>query len=110
MKMTSYQVESRKTAFYPRDAGGLPTYPALKLAGEAGEVAEKIGKVIRDEGGVITPDRRQDIMEELGDVLWYVSNLAGDLGLDLEDVAQVNLKKLESRAKRNKLHGSGDRR
>lgn len=85
-------------------------YPALKLAGEAGEFAEKVGKIIRDEAGVISPGARLALLKELGDVLWYVSAAARELKSDLEEVAQMNLDKLAARAAGGKLGGSGDER
>ena len=65
------------------------TYPALGLAGEAGEVAEHAKKAIRDDGGEVTDERRAAMTKELGDVLWYVAQLASELGLELEEIAQV---------------------
>lgn len=85
-------------------------YPALKLAGEAGEVAEKVGKIIRDKGGVIFEADRQALKKELGDVLWYIAALARELDFSLEDVAQANLDKLAGRVQRGTLQGSGDDR
>ena len=78
--------------------------------GEAGEVAEKVAKVFRDELGHFTVESKQAIKKELGDVLWYVSALANELGFKLSDVAACNLEKLNSRAERGVLKGSGDDR
>jgi NTP pyrophosphatase (non-canonical NTP hydrolase) len=103
-----YQRFSRRTAAYPRDA--WLTYPALGLVGEAGEVAEHAKKAIRDHGGLIDDERRTAISKELGDVLWYVTQLASELGLELEDIALENLEKLFSRQRRGMLSGSGDDR
>lgn len=85
-------------------------YPALGLAGEAGEVAEHAKKAIRDDAGVVTEERRRAMAKELGDVLWYVSQLASELGLELEEIARANLEKLLSRQRRGVLSGSGDER
>ena len=85
-------------------------YPALGLAGEAGELANKVKKVLRDDGGAITEERRKDLLDELGDVLWYVAELATCLGGDLQEVAAKNIEKLQSRAERGKLQGQGDQR
>lgn len=86
-------------------------YPALGLSGEAGEIAEKVKKWVRDEGGeVITEDRRDAILKELGDPLWYIASLADDLGYTLQDVVDANVAKLTSRKERGVLHGSGDNR
>lgn len=109
MNFEEYQKKSRKTAKYP-EAGKNFIYPTLGLAGEAGEVAEKIKKVIRDKGGKIDSETKELIKKELGDVLWYVSQLATELGLSLDDVANHNIKKLYSRLERDKLNGSGDNR
>lgn len=109
MTFEEYQKKSRKTAKYP-DAGSNFIYPTLGLAGEAGEVAEKIKKVIRDDGGEVLPEKKKDIEKELGDVLWYVSQIATELGLSLEEVAEKNIEKLYSRLERDKLHGDGDNR
>lgn len=109
MDFKEYQEKSRKTALYP-DKDNNFVYPTLGLAGEAGEVSEKIKKVIRDKGGVIDDETREMIKKELGDVLWYVSQLATELGLLLDDVAEHNIEKLYSRMERNVLHGDGDNR
>ena len=79
MDLNNYQRQARNTALYP-DLGSNPIYPALGLCGEAGEVADKVKKVLRDEAGVFSDERRQAIALELGDVLWYVSQLADELG------------------------------
>ncbi|HEV3283666.1 MAG TPA: nucleoside triphosphate pyrophosphohydrolase family protein [Solirubrobacteraceae bacterium] len=108
MELNEYQRLSRRTAEYPRDA--WLAYPALGLAGEAGEVAEHAKKAIRDDGGSISEERRAAMAKELGDVLWYVAQLTSELGLELEDVARANLEKLGSRQRRGVLSGSGDDR
>jgi len=109
MTFQEYQEEARKTAIYPNKDNNF-VYPTLGLAGEAGEVAEKIKKVIRDGNGIVSEEKKVEITKELGDVLWYVANLAKELGISLEEVAQKNLEKLQSRQQRNELHGSGDNR
>ena len=103
MTFSEYQEKARSTAIYPQDRAIV--YPALGLAGEAGEVAEKVKKWIRD--GALDKD---SIAKELGDVLWYVAQLATELGLELDQVAQANLDKLASRSARNVISGSGDSR
>jgi NTP pyrophosphatase (non-canonical NTP hydrolase) len=108
MELSDYQRLSRRTAEYPREA--WLAYPALGLAGEAGEVAEHAKKAIRDDGGSVTEERRAAMAKELGDVLWYVAQIASELGLELEDIAQGNLDKLLSRQRRGVLSGSGDER
>jgi NTP pyrophosphatase (non-canonical NTP hydrolase) len=109
MDFSEYQSRSRRTATYPR-AGEDLTYPALGLCGEAGEVAEKVKKTLRDDGGVLSDERRDALARELGDVLWYLSQLATEAGLDLEEIAEENLDKLFSRQERGVLRGSGDER
>ncbi len=109
MRFSEYQRLSRETAVYPQLGENL-VYPALGLCGEAGETAEKIKKAMRDDGGVLTDERREAVAAELGDVLWYVAQLATEAGLDLEEIADANLEKLASRQRRSVLHGSGDER
>ena len=108
MDLSGYQARSRVTAEYPREA--WLAYPALGLAGEAGEVAEHAKKAIRDDDGTVSDERRAAIAKELGDVLWYVAQIATELGLDLDEIAQGNLDKLLSRQRRGVLSGSGDER
>jgi NTP pyrophosphatase (non-canonical NTP hydrolase) len=109
MRISEYQELSRRTATYP-DAGENIIYPTLGLAGEAGEVAEKVKKLLRDDAGVLSDERREALAGELGDVLWYAAQVATEAGLDLEAIAQGNLDKLLSRQRRGVLSGSGDRR
>ena len=108
MTFEEYQKEAQKTALYP-EAYRL-VYPALGLAGEAGELANKVKKVLRDHGGRLSEGSREAILAELGDVLWYVAQVATDLGESLEAVAQANLAKLRSRKERGRLGGDGDDR
>jgi|SRR5690606_28098087 NTP pyrophosphatase (non-canonical NTP hydrolase) len=112
MTLGEYQQAARTTALYPEAVRVL--YPTLKLAGEAGEVAEKLGKLMRDEGYLpgspLSEAQRAALAAELGDVLWYVANLAADLGLSLDEVAEGNIAKLASRKARGVIHGSGDDR
>ncbi len=108
MEFSDYQHLSRSTAAYPREA--WLAYPALGLAGEAGEVAEHAKKTIRDDEGVVSKQRREAMSKELGDVLWYVAQIATELELDLDEIAQANLEKLRSRQRRGVLSGSGDER
>jgi NTP pyrophosphatase (non-canonical NTP hydrolase) len=109
MNLNQYQTEALKTAVYPNMGSNFP-YPALGLAGESGEVADKLKKVIRDNDGVLTDPVRDAVAKELGDVLWYVSVLAYELDYDLETIAANNLAKLASRQERGVLTGSGDNR
>ena len=109
MELNHYQRESRKTALYP-NVGSNVIYPTLGLAGEAGEVADKVKKILRDKKGVFDKDSKDAIKFELGDVLWYISQLSSELGYELEEVANANLHKLKSRRSRGKIQGSGDNR
>ncbi|MCX6745060.1 MAG: nucleoside triphosphate pyrophosphohydrolase family protein [Candidatus Parcubacteria bacterium] len=109
MEFKEYQTKSRETALYPnRDNNFI--YPTLGLSGEAGEVAEKIKKVLRDKGGIIDEATKIEIQKELGDVLWYVAQIATELGLDLDQIALKNIEKLFSRKDRGVLQGNGDNR
>ena len=109
MELSHYQERSRATAVYP-GAGDNLLYPTLGLCGEAGEVAEKVKKMLRDDAGVLSDERRAALAKELGDVLWYVAQVATEAGLDLGTVAADNLEKLLSRQRRAVLQGSGDDR
>lgn len=109
MDFKTYQEKSRKTALYP-DVGENLAYPTLGLAGEAGEVANKVKKIFRDNGGVVSDEVRSQLSSELGDVLWYVAQIATELKLDLNDIAEENITRLYSRMERGVLHGSGDTR
>jgi len=109
MTFEEYQKFSKKTAIYPKKGKNF-IYPVLGLVGESGEVAEKIKKVLRDNNGIVDNLRKQEIKKELGDVLWYLSQVATELNLSLDHIASFNIKKLNSRQKRNKLSGNGDNR
>ncbi len=89
-----------------------PAYIAkiLGLSGEAGEVSEKYKKIIRDKGGVINQADKDEIIKELGDVLWYVAILARYLGVNFEEIASRNIDKLSSRHKRGAIKGKSDNR
>ena len=105
----TYQAESRKTW------GIIPmnhpiVYPTMGLANEAGEVAGKVKKIFRDRNGQITEEDRQSLKNELGDVLWYLTQICTELGLTLEEVAETNITKLSSRQERGKIGGDGDNR
>tara|TARA_Y100000034_G_C6907745_1_gene421797 strand:- start:2164 stop:2499 length:336 start_codon:yes stop_codon:yes gene_type:complete len=111
MEFNKYQVKAKETAIYPRDSEILAlSYTVLGLVGEAGEIANKVKKIIRDKSGRIDDKTRSDLSKELGDVLWYLSTLASELGIELNDVAEDNIKKLYSRKERGVLGGTGDNR
>ena len=103
-----YQQVAKQTAIYPREQAII--YPTLGLTGEAGEVANKVKKIIRDDGNKINESLVQEISAEIGDCLWYISVLAGDIGCKLSDIANANLEKLANRKEKGTLHGSGDTR
>ena len=109
MDFEEYQKRSRKTAIYPNKGNDF-IYPVLGLVGESGEVAEKIKKVLRDNKGIVDDTRKEEIRKELGDVLWYLTQIAIELDISLNEVARSNIEKLESWMERNKLHGNGDNR
>jgi|TARA_B110000285_G_C14928837_1_gene516372 NTP pyrophosphatase (non-canonical NTP hydrolase) len=108
MDLDDYQTQAGKTAIY-NDADAV-VYPLFGLGSEVGELQDLYKKLLRDSNGLITPQFRESMALELGDVLWYVANLAGDLGFELEWVAQQNLDKLNSRMARGVIEGSGDYR
>lgn len=108
MDFADYQQQASKTAIYP-DADVI-VYPALGLVSEAGEVAGKVKKILRDKNGMFGPDDRLAISDEVGDVLWYIAALCEDLGVPMDTVAQRNLDKLNSRLARGVIGGSGDNR
>lgn len=103
MDFDDYQGETRKTAVYPEE--NAVEYLALGLNGEAGEVAEKIKKSIRDD-----KELGEELQQEIGDCLWYMARLLDELGYDFSDTAEANLDKLLDRKQRDKISGSGDNR
>jgi NTP pyrophosphatase (non-canonical NTP hydrolase) len=103
-----YQQVAKQTAIYPREQAII--YPTLGLTGEAGEVANKVKKIIRDGTNKNNENLVQEISAEIGDCLWYISVLADDIGVKLSDIANSNLEKLENRKKKGTIHGSGDDR
>ena len=109
MNFDEYQKKARETAIYPNLWNNF-IYPTLGLCGESGEVAEKVKKIIRDDNGVVSKEKKELIKMELSDCLWYIANLASELGLSLDDIAISNIQKLKDRQDRDKLKGSGDER
>ena len=109
MDFKTYQKKARVTAQYP-NLGSNNIYPTLGLVGEAGEVAEKVKKVIRDKNGIFDEESTKGIKKELGDVLWYLSNLCTEFNFSLDDVAIENLNKLKLRSEKGSISGSGDDR
>lgn len=116
MKLDKYQDLARRTAIYPNQ-GAVPglIYCALGASGEAGEIANKVKKIMRDEGvahliGQVAPERIAAIKKEIGGTLWYLANLCAEMGISLNDVARENLEILADRAARGALQGEGDDR
>ena len=109
MDFLTYQNLAKTTAKYP-NIGNNFVYPALGLSSEAGEVAGKIKKVLRDDNGVVSEEKKQAIKDELGDVLWYIAQLATELKLPLDEIAENNVLKLKSRLDRGVITGEGDKR
>lgn len=103
-----YQRWTDSTAIYPKDSS--LSYVALGLTGEAGEIANKVKKIIRDDAGILTPERKRELISELGDVMWYVARMATELGVSLHAVLAVNQAKLNSRLQEGTIQGSGDNR
>jgi NTP pyrophosphatase (non-canonical NTP hydrolase) len=109
VQLNDYQEYANKTAIYKPELAIL--YPTLGLAGEAGELANKVKKIFRDYGGNLNASGlRGQLIDELGDVLWYVAAVAADIEVTLEEVAVRNVKKLAARKDAGTLHGSGDNR
>lgn len=112
MTFDEYQQKAEKTAIYPDCGTGSITalcYVGLGLS-EAGEVQGKIKKILRDDGGKLTPEKAKEIAKEVGDVLWYCAMTARELGVSLDEIAEANIAKLASRQERSQLTGSGDNR
>jgi len=113
MDFSTYQSESRKNTVYP-DIGNNFIFPTLGLVGEAGEIAEKVKKLIRDKNtntpDMVRADDKTEIAKELGDVLWYLSQLATEFGIELDTIAALNLDKIQSRRERDQVKGNGDNR
>jgi NTP pyrophosphatase (non-canonical NTP hydrolase) len=107
MDFNEYQEQALATATYPQDQAVV--YNTLALSGEAGELANKVKKIMRGDKE-LTPDVVEELMLELGDCLWYMANLADVVGWKLEDVAQLNLVKLSTRRKKGTIRGDGDHR
>lgn len=109
MDFNKYQKFAESTAIYP-NKGKNVLYVALGLCGETGEVAEKVKKFFRDSEAKMTPEIRDNLVTEMGDVLWYLSSMATELGVDLSNVAEKNMEKLTGRKENGQIHGSGDNR
>ena len=108
---TAYQEAAIQTAVYPGQGGweGL-VYTALGLCGEAGETAEQVKKMLRDDAGALTEERRQKIIKELGDVFWYAAQVCTEIGVPMSEVAKLNIDKLSARKAADLIHGEGSDR
>lgn len=109
MGLNEYQKTVKKTAIYPTFGADF-VYPALGLAGEAGEVVEKVKKLIRNDSGIITDRFRKEVKSELGDCMWYISILADCFGITLQEVADANIEKIFDRHARGVINSEGDNR
>lgn len=114
LTFNSYQEATKETAIYFEGcaSAGVPNwvYSSYGLGSEAGEVLGKFKKIIRDHKGITSPEAKEALGDELGDILWYVARVADDLGISLKDIASNNINKLLSRKYRGVLEGSGDDR
>jgi len=108
MDFYSYQALAAETAIY--DEKYRLMYPAMGLAGEVGEVLNKVKKIYRDDDGHVTIEQREDLAKEIGDVFWYLAALCTDLDISMADAANGNVHKLFDRKERGVLSGSGDNR
>jgi len=104
-----YEERALELACYPTVHSSI-VYPILGLAGETGEVCEKVKKIFRDKQGIFSKTDREELVKELGDVLWYITAIAFEIGSNLTQVAEGNIRKLSSRKDRDVLHGNGDNR
>ena len=110
MKFDDYQQQALTTAITSGDKFKDLLHWVLGVNGEAGEIAEKLKKIIRDKGGEVSDEDKAELAKEIGDVLWYLAVFANHLGLSFDDLAKANLKKLADRQQRGVLGGSGDNR
>jgi len=109
MDFNEYQKKAWETAIYPRKGENL-SYPALGLGGEVGEVIEKIKKIIRNDNQDVSEEKKQELIKEMGDLLWYLAAVATELKVDLNDVVENNISKIKNRQEKGTIHGPGDNR
>ena len=110
LQFDDYQKQALTTAKFTDDELKDIMHWVLGVTGEAGEIAEKVKKIIRDKEGVFSEDDKVELAKEIGDVLWYLATLAHQLGASFDDIAAGNLAKLKSRKERGVIGGSGDNR
>jgi len=108
--MNDYQSKACSTDTYPEDCLEGLLCVALGLASEAGEVAGAMRRIVRDDGSILSSNRKEQLKSELGDILWYVAVLSQRLNIPLDEVAEYNVKKLSDRAQRGVIRGQGDSR
>ena len=108
MNLNEYQEAALKTAIYPND--GKVNYLALAICGEAGELADKVKKILRDKDGEYKEADKRALALELGDIMWYAANLSSVLGYSLSEIAELNIAKIAGRVERGPIHGVGDNR
>ena len=106
MDLKTYQAEALKTAIYPKE--NAVAYAVLGIVGEAGEIANKVKKILRGDKNVA--ELKEQTIAEIGDVMWYLAALAHELDTDLSTIASDNIKKLHSRYERGLIKGAGDQR
>lgn len=110
MNFNDYQERALTTVISEGNEFNDLLHWVLGINGEAGEVAEKVKKIIRDKSGKVSEDDKKELGKEIGDVLWYLAVFAHHLGIKFDDIADANLQKLADRHKRGRLQGSGDNR
>lgn len=113
LSFNTYQKFTNETAVYTGHGSATIqalSYVGLGLAGESGEVCEKLKKTIRDNNGIISDEIKSSLIKELGDVLWYIARLCEELQVNMQDVVETNVAKLLARKEQNKIHGNGDNR
>lgn len=108
MKADEYQDWTNKTALYPKSSSLI--YTTIGLANEAGEVLGQVKKMIRDDDSILTEERKNKIIAETSDCMWYITRICVELGITLEELMQINHDKLEDRLARGVIKGSGDNR
>jgi len=110
MNFKEYQIRAHNTSLNTKVGDSTVVYPILGLTNESGEVAGKLKKLFRDKNGVVDQEFKDMMTCELGDVLWYLAESCTQMGIELSDIAESNILKLESRKARDVIKGSGDNR
>lgn len=115
MDFSDYQVASIPTSAFnveplKDEKVAKLCYLTLGLTGESGEFAEKVKKIVRDKNGQVSDSDLLALAKEMGDILWYLSQISTVLDVELDTIAKINLRKIQSRKKNDSLHGEGDDR